>query len=55
VFDYATALARWAEWARQHVDEWPGTGPEAAPSGAKVQRENARLSGLATQSTQTRQ
>jgi PadR family transcriptional regulator, regulatory protein AphA len=44
VFDYATALTRWAEWARQHVDEWPGTGPEAAPMGAKAQRENARLS-----------
>jgi PadR family transcriptional regulator AphA len=48
VFDYATALARWAAWAQRHVDAWPGTGPEAAPMGATVQRENARLSGLAT-------
>ena len=55
VFDYATALARWAEWAQQHVDEWPDTGPGTAPKGAKVQRENARLSGLATENTQTRQ
>jgi PadR family transcriptional regulator AphA len=51
VFDYATTLARWAAWAEQHVDEWPGTGPEAAPMGAKVQRQNARLSGLATEPT----
>ena len=55
VFDYATALARWAEWARQHVDEWPDTGPEAAPMGAKVQRENARLSALGTETAGTRQ
>lgn len=55
VFDYATALARWAEWAQQHVAGWPGTGPGTAPMGAVVQRENARLSGLATDSTQTRQ
>jgi PadR family transcriptional regulator AphA len=54
VFDYATALARWAEWARQHVDEWPGTGPEAAPMGAKVQHQNARLSGFAAESAETR-
>jgi PadR family transcriptional regulator, regulatory protein AphA len=46
VFDYATALAHWAERARRDVDEWPGTGPEAAPMGANVQRENARLTGL---------
>jgi hypothetical protein len=52
---YATARARWAEWAQQHVDEWPDTGRGTAPMGAKVQRENARLSGLATDSTQTRQ
>lgn len=50
VFEYGTALARWAEWAQQHVAEWPDTGPGAAPKGAKAQRENARLSGLATQS-----
>jgi DNA-binding PadR family transcriptional regulator len=55
VFDYATALAHWAEWARHHVDEWPGTGPEAAPTGAKVQRENARLSRLAAEKARTRQ
>lgn len=55
VFDYATALARWAEWAQQHVDQWPDTGPGTAPMAAKVQCENARLSGLATESTQTRQ
>jgi hypothetical protein len=46
VFEYATALARWAVWAQQHVNEWPDTGPETAAMGAKVQRENARLSGL---------
>ena len=55
VFDYATALARWAAWAQQHVDEWPDTGPDAAPMGAKAQRENARLSGLATDRTRTDQ
>jgi PadR family transcriptional regulator AphA len=55
VFDYATALARWAAWAQQHVDEWPDTGPGAAPMGAEAQRENARLSGLATETTRTRQ
>jgi hypothetical protein len=43
-----------AEWAQQHVDEWPDTGPGTAPMGAKVQRENARLSGLAPETTQTR-
>ncbi len=48
VFDYASTLARWATWARQHVDEWPDTGPGAVPTGAKVQRENTRLSGLPT-------
>ena len=55
VFEYATALARWAEWAHQHVDQWPGTGPGTAPLGAEVQKENARLSGLATDSNPTRQ
>jgi DNA-binding PadR family transcriptional regulator len=43
VHDYATTLARWATWARQHVEEWPDTGPAAAAAGAKVQLENARL------------
>ena len=55
VFDYAAALASWAEWARQHVDEWPGTGPEAAPMGAQVQRENFRLSGLTAKRTEANQ
>jgi DNA-binding PadR family transcriptional regulator len=55
VFDYASTLARWATWARQNVDEWPDTGPAAAAIGANVQRENARLSGLATDSTETHQ
>lgn len=53
VFDYASTLARWAQWAQQQVDEWPDTGPAAAPVGAKVQHENARLSGLATGTTET--
>ena len=52
VYDYGAALGRWAAWAEQHVAEWPGTGPEAAPMGARVQRENARLSGLAAERTQ---
>jgi PadR family transcriptional regulator, regulatory protein AphA len=47
VFDYASTLAAWAAWARDHVDEWPDTGPGAAALGATVQRENAHLSGLA--------
>jgi DNA-binding PadR family transcriptional regulator len=55
VFDYASTLARWAAWAQQHVDEWPDTGPRAEPMSATVQRENARLSGLATETTETRQ
>jgi PadR family transcriptional regulator, regulatory protein AphA len=55
VFDYATALASWAEWAGRHVDEWPGTGREAAPAGAGIQRENARLSGLGSEPSETRQ
>ena len=53
VFEYGTALARWAAWAQRQVDEWPSTGPEAAPMGAKIQHENARLSGLATDRTAT--
>jgi DNA-binding PadR family transcriptional regulator len=55
VFDYASTLAHWAEWARQHVQEWPDTGPGAVPNSAKVQHENARLSGLATDPARTRQ
>jgi PadR family transcriptional regulator, regulatory protein AphA len=49
VFDYASTLARWAAWAREHVDEWPDTGAGTAALGEQVQRENARLSGLATE------
>jgi PadR family transcriptional regulator AphA len=52
VFDYASTLARWAAWAREHVDEWPDTGPGTAVLGEQVQRENARLSGLATEPTE---
>jgi PadR family transcriptional regulator AphA len=55
VFDYASTLARWAAWAQQHVDEWPGTGPGTAAMGEKVQRENARLSGLAAEAAGTHQ
>ena len=46
VFDYANALGDWARWAREHVAEWPSTGPEAAALGEKVEQENARLAGV---------
>lgn len=55
VYDYASTLAHWAAWAQQHVDEWPDTGPGAVPMSAKVQHENARLSGLATETATTDQ
>ncbi len=41
--DYATALGQWAAWAREHVDEWPTPGADAAHLGHKVQQENAAL------------
>lgn len=46
LFDYSTALRDWANWALDHVDEWPDTGPTSAPLGDKVQRDNARLARL---------
>jgi PadR family transcriptional regulator, regulatory protein AphA len=55
VSDYATTVARWAAWARHHMDEWPDTGPGAAALGAEVQHENVRLSGLTTETTGTDQ
>ena len=43
VFDYAATLGAWAAWAREHVERWPGTGPQAAALGAEVQREGLEL------------
>jgi PadR family transcriptional regulator AphA len=48
LFQYETMLGEWASWARGHVDEWPTTGPNAAPWGEDVQRENAQLAAIAT-------
>lgn len=47
VFDYADTLSAWASWAGEHLERWPSTGPDAAPLGAQVQRENAELAQLA--------
>jgi DNA-binding PadR family transcriptional regulator len=43
IHDLARTLIDWATWAKEHVDEWPDTGPAAAPLGQIVQNENIRL------------
>lgn len=46
IYAYASALSEWTTWALQHVNEWPETGPAAAPFGDEIQDENARLAAL---------
>ena len=46
LFEYAQTLAEWSAWAEAHIAQWPETGPGAAASGERVQRENERLAGL---------
>ena len=43
VLHYAAMLGHWASWAREHVDQWPSTGPEAARHSDRVQREFAEI------------
>ncbi|HZR14464.1 MAG TPA: PadR family transcriptional regulator [Acidimicrobiia bacterium] len=53
LFEYSRALVEWSAWAREHVDDWPETGPAAARLGHAVQEENARLAGIAGRAHRT--
>jgi DNA-binding PadR family transcriptional regulator len=43
IHELGRALIDWASWAQEHVDEWPDSGPAAAPLGRGVQEENLRM------------
>jgi len=43
--EYATALARWAEWAREEIAAWPSTGQDAAQRAPAILADNLRRFG----------